>query len=162
MMLRTTVIDADGLNVLAKIDEWWKFIPENTILTPHPKEFARLAGIEDTKKVIENRVQLTQEKAKEWNAIIVLKGAYTVIAAPDGRTAMSPFASAKLATAGTGDVLAGAIAGLLTQGVEPFEAASAGVWLHAWAGTHGIVNYGSLASEVMLSLGEAIGAARLS
>lgn len=129
------VIDADGLNVLAQIDEWWKRLPENTIITPHPLEFARLAKIEDKNEVQANRVALAQEKAAAWKTVVVLKGAFTVVASPDGRTMISPFATAKLATAGTGDVLAGTIVGLLTQGIAPYEAAAAGVWLHGYAGT---------------------------
>ena len=149
------VIDADGLNVLAKIENWHELLPENTILTPHPREFARLAGIdnEDTAEVQANRLDLAIEKAAEWNAIVVLKGAFTVVAAPDGRVAVSPFASAKLATAGTGDVLAGVITGLLAQGCEPFEAAVAGVWLHGYAGRDLTDNYGSKASDIMNALG---------
>lgn len=130
------VIDADGLNVLAQIDEWWKRLPENTIITPHPLEFARLAKIEDKDEVQANRVALAQEKAAAWKTVVVLKGAFTVVASPDGRTMISPFATAKLATAGTGDVLAGTIVGLLTQGIAPYEAAAAGVWLHGYAGTY--------------------------
>lgn len=148
------VIDADGLNILAEIEEWWKLLPENTILTPHPLEFARLAKIENKDDVQANRVQLAQEKAAAWKTIVVLKGAFTVIAAPDGRTTVSPFAFARLATAGTGDVLAGAIAGLLAQGLDPYDAAVAGVWLHGWAGTHGA--YAAMASEVSEALSEAL------
>lgn len=150
------VIDADGLNILADMDEWWTLLPENTILTPHPLEFARLAKIENKDDVQANRIQLAQEKAAAWKTIVVLKGAFTVIAAPDGRTTVSPFASAKLATAGTGDVLAGIIAGLLAQGIAPYEAAVAGVWLHGWAGTHDTYDSIVTASEVSLGLAEAM------
>ena len=72
--------------------------------------------------------------AKEWGHVVVLKGAFTVIASPDGRLAVNPFASAALARAGTGDVLAGIIVGLRAQGVEAFAAAAAGAWIHAQAG----------------------------
>ena len=151
------VIDADGLNVLAAIENWPALLPPNTILTPHPREFARLAGIDDTAEVQTNRLELARQKAKDWKAIVVLKGAHTVVAAPDGETAtISPFATAKLATAGTGDVLAGVIVGLLAQGLAPYDAAVAGVWLHGWAGTHGTQDYGALASDVMEALGEAL------
>lgn len=131
--LPPVVIDADGLNLLAKIENWPSLLPPNTILTPHPGEFARLAGME-TRDVQADRLTQAREKAAEWNAIVVLKGAHTVIAAPDGRLAVSPFASAALARAGTGDVLSGMIASLLGQGLEPFEAALCAVWLHAAAG----------------------------
>lgn len=127
------VIDADGLNLLATFENWPRFVPPGTILTPHPGEFARLTGLE-TADVQANRLALAAEKAAEWNCIVTLKGAFTVIAAPDGRAAVLPFASSALASAGTGDVLAGAIVGLLAQGLEPFEAAVAGAWLHGLAG----------------------------
>lgn len=136
------VIDADALNLLAQIPEWWKLLPANTILTPHPGEFARLAGIEDaekdgpsaTEQVQADRVNLAAKYAQEWNAVVVLKGAFTIVAAPDGKITILPFATSALATAGTGDVLAGVIVGLLAQGVAPVDAAVAGAWLHGYAG----------------------------
>lgn len=131
--LPPVIIDADGLNLLAGIDNWPSLLPPNTIITPHPGEFGRLAGLE-TAAVQANRVALAREKAAEWQCMVVLKGAFTVIAAPDGRAAVQPFATAALATAGTGDVLAGAIAGLLAQGLDPYDAAVAGAWLHGLAG----------------------------
>lgn len=131
--LPPVVIDADGLNLLAEIEDWPTLLPPNSVLTPHPGEFGRLAGLE-TDEVQANRLDLAREKAAEWNAIVVLKGAFTAIAAPDGRLAVSPFASAALARAGTGDVLSGMIAGLIGQGVEPFDAALCAVWLHGAAG----------------------------
>lgn len=131
--LPPVVIDADGLNLLAEIEDWPTLLPPNSVLTPHPGEFGRLAGLE-TDEVQANRLDLAREKAAEWNAIVVLKGAFTAIAAPDGRLAVSPFASAALARAGTGDVLSGMIAGLIGQGVEPFDAALCAVWLHGAVG----------------------------
>lgn len=131
--LPPVVIDADGLNLLAEIEDWPTLLPPNSVLTPHPGEFGRLTGLE-TDEVQANRLDLAREKAAEWNAIVVLKGAFTAIAAPDGRLAVSPFASAALARAGTGDVLSGMIAGLIGQGVEPFDAALCAVWLHGAAG----------------------------
>jgi len=127
------VIDADGLNLLASFEDWPGLVPPGTILTPHPGEFARLTGLE-IDDVQANRLALAGEKAAEWGCTVVLKGAFTVIAAPDGRIAVLPFASAALASAGTGDVLAGAIVGLRAQGLQPFEAAVAGSWLHGLAG----------------------------
>jgi len=127
------VIDADALNLLSGMEHWPALIPPGTILTPHPGEFSRLTGI-DRDEVQANRIALAQEEAAEWNCILVLKGAFTVVAAPDGRTAVEPFATSALASAGTGDVLAGTITGLLAQGLEPFDAALAGAWLHGMAG----------------------------
>lgn len=127
------VIDADGLNLLAAMDDWPRLLPPGTILTPHPGEFARLARLE-REEVQANRLSLAQAKAAEWNCVVVLKGAFTVVAAPDGQTAVEPFATSALASAGTGDVLAGAIAGLLAQGLAPFDAALCAAWLHGMAG----------------------------
>ncbi|MCD4685141.1 MAG: NAD(P)H-hydrate dehydratase [Anaerolineae bacterium] len=127
------VIDASGLWLLSEIEDWAALVPPHTILTPHPGEFAQLAGI-DTADVQADRVRLAQRKAAAWHCIVVLKGAFTVIAAPDGRTAVLPFATPALASAGTGDVLAGAITGLLAQGLAPYDAAIAGAYLHGLAG----------------------------
>jgi hydroxyethylthiazole kinase-like uncharacterized protein yjeF len=129
------VVDADGLNVLASADRWWKALPPATILTPHPGEMARLMGGTTTAKEIQaDREAVAGRMAVEWAAVVVLKGAFTVVAAPDGRVVVLPFANAGLATAGSGDVLAGAIVGLRAQGMEPFEAAVAGAYLHGLAG----------------------------
>ncbi|MFP4321752.1 MAG: bifunctional ADP-dependent NAD(P)H-hydrate dehydratase/NAD(P)H-hydrate epimerase [Anaerolineales bacterium] len=141
------VIDADGLNVLAKLDGWPALLPPETIITPHPGEFARLAGLESAAEVQVARLALAREKAAQWNCIIVLKGAHTAVAAPDGRVTISPFAVARLATAGTGDVLAGVISGLLAGGLDPYDAAVAGVWLHGRAGAP----YSNLEAPVMLA-----------
>ncbi len=129
------VIDADGLNALARHDQWWQALPSETILTPHPGEMARLMGGEITTREIQtDREGLARRMAQDWNAVLVLKGAFTVIAAPDGRVTVLPFANPGLATAGSGDVLAGAIVGLRAQGMGAYEAAVAGGYLHAAAG----------------------------
>lgn len=127
------VVDADALNILAKQPEWWKLLPPGCILTPHPGEMARLTG-SSAKAVQSARLELAAEMAVKWNQIVLLKGAHTVIAAPDGRCTVMPFANPALAKAGSGDVLAGAIVGLRAQGVEPFEAAVAGAYLHGLSG----------------------------
>ena len=127
------VLDADGLNCLAKLENWPELLPERVILTPHPAEMARLCGL-SVEEVTANRWDLAREKAQEWGAVVLLKGPYTVIAHPDGRLAVLPIATPALATAGTGDVLAGAITGLLAQGLPLFEAACLGAWLHGRAG----------------------------
>jgi len=123
------VIDADGLNLLSEIPEWWKLLPEESVLTPHPGEMSRLAGPPTA-----NRLETAGDAARRWRQVVVLKGAYTVVAHPDGRTSVNPFATPALATAGTGDVLGGAIVGLLAQGLRPWEAAVAGTYLHGLAG----------------------------
>jgi hydroxyethylthiazole kinase-like uncharacterized protein yjeF len=127
------VLDADALNALAKVPNWWDLMPEDAILTPHPGEMARLTGM-TVDEVQLDRLELTKKKAGEWHKTIVLKGANTIIAAPDGRSQISHVANAGLASAGTGDVLAGVIAGLLAQGLNHFDAAAAGVYIHGMAG----------------------------
>lgn len=129
------VVDADGLNCLAAADKWWTALPPGTILTPHPGEMARLMGGNVTSKEIQaDREGVATSMATEWNAVVVLKGAFTVVAAPGGRVMVVPFANPALASAGSGDVLAGAIAGLRAQGMDAFEAAVAGAFLHGLAG----------------------------
>ena len=103
------------------------------VLTPHPGEMARLCHI-SAADVNADRIGVARRSAQQWGVVVVLKGAYTVIAAPDGRARVNPFATPALATAGTGDVLAGVIASLLAQGLEAFEAATAGAYLHGLAG----------------------------
>ncbi len=126
-------LDADALNLLSEIDQWWTYLPRETIITPHAGEFARLAGLE-REAVEANRFALAAEKAAAWNCVVLLKGAHTVIAHPDGRAAVLPFKTSALSTAGTGDVLSGLIVGFLAQGVKPFDAAVLAGYLHGMAG----------------------------
>jgi ADP-dependent NAD(P)H-hydrate dehydratase / NAD(P)H-hydrate epimerase len=127
------IIDADGLNLLSKIENWWALLPKNTVITPHPGEMARLCQT-DTATVQANRWALAAEKAAEWGVVVLLKGAHTLIAHPDGQIAALPFKTDALAKAGTGDVLSGIIVGLLAQGLSPFDAAIVGGYLHGLAG----------------------------
>ncbi len=144
----TLVLDADALNLLATIPEWWNVFALSVppILTPHPGEMARLLET-DVAHVQNNRVRAACDAARQWNAIVALKGAFTVIAAPDGRATLLPFANSALATAGTGDVLAGAIAGFAAQlhaaarraadmhaQNVAYDAAQLGAYVHALAG----------------------------
>jgi hydroxyethylthiazole kinase-like uncharacterized protein yjeF len=131
--LPAMVFDADGLKLLAKIPDWPKCVPAGTILTPHPGEMSILSGM-STEEIQKDRVNVARKFSQEWGHIVVLKGAFTVIAAPDGRTTTIPVASPALARAGTGDVLAGLITGLRAQGLEGYDAARAGAWIHAEAG----------------------------
>ncbi len=126
------LVDADGLRLLATIPDWHKEIPAMSVLTPHAGEMSAMTGL-STGEIQEDRVDTAQRFAKEWGHIVLLKGAFTVIAAPDGRTVIEPFATAALAKAGSGDVLSGIIGGLLAQKVEPFEAAIAGGFIHGRA-----------------------------
>jgi NAD(P)H-hydrate epimerase len=127
------VLDADALNVLSGVNQWWKKLPAGTIVTPHAGEMARLQGI-SIEEIQANRLEIARKAAADWHKIVVLKGAFTVIAEPSGKTRVSAAANPGLATAGTGDVLAGAIAGLAAQGIPLFDAAALGVYLHAGAG----------------------------
>lgn len=127
------VVDADALNALADTPDWSAKTEARLILTPHPGELARLRGME-TQQVEADRLAAATDAAAEWGQIVVLKGAYTVVAAPDGHTTMLPFANPALASAGTGDVLAGAIAGFLAQGLAPESAAVLGAYVHGLAG----------------------------
>jgi hydroxyethylthiazole kinase-like uncharacterized protein yjeF len=129
------VIDADGLNALATVDRWWEALPPDSILTPHPGEMARLMGGQTSVQEIQaDREGVTSRMAAEWGAVVVLKGAFTVVASPDGRVMVLPFATPALATAGSGDVLAGVIVGLRAQGMNAFEAAVSGAYVHGLAG----------------------------
>jgi hydroxyethylthiazole kinase-like uncharacterized protein yjeF len=127
------VIDADALRILADIPDWWKMLPAGSILTPHPGEMAALTGL-SVKEVQERRLDLALLFAKEWNQILILKGALTVIATPDGHAYISTCANPSLARAGSGDLLAGLITGFLAQGVKPVAAARLGVWIHGYCG----------------------------
>jgi NAD(P)H-hydrate epimerase len=128
------VIDADGLKLLARIDSWQQLLAASTILTPHPGEMAILTG-QPLNDIQADRLGIAKKCAIEWGHVIVLKGAFTVIAAPDGRTTTIPFATPALSHAGTGDVLSGLITGLRAQGVGAYESAVAGAWIHARAGS---------------------------
>lgn len=145
------VVDADGLNTLAEMEDWAGRLPANTVLTPHPGEMARLVGapLGEVKEM--DRVELAREKAAAWGHVVLLKGAYTVVAAPDGRAAVQPFAHPILSTAGSGDVLAGVIVALLGQGLPPYEAAVLGGYLHGAAGrlaADDVGDAGLLAAEI--------------
>jgi NAD(P)H-hydrate epimerase len=127
------VVDADGLKLLARLPDWPRQLPPASILTPHPGEMSILSGL-PVPEIQADRLAVARKFAMQWGHVLVLKGAFTVIASPEGETAVVPVASSALASAGTGDVLAGMIAGLRAQGVPPFAAACAGAWLHARAG----------------------------
>ncbi len=131
--LPPAIFDADALNILAGQENWWKLLPANSILTPHPGEMSRLTG-RSTPEIADHRLEIAPEMATQWNQIVLLKGAHTVVAGPDGRTLVLPFANPALAKAGSGDVLAGAIVGLRAQGLAGFEAAVAGAYFHGLAG----------------------------
>lgn len=130
---RAAVIDADALNALAEIPDWHERLALPRVLTPHPGEMARLLG-SSVEEVQSDRLGHATQYAQRTGSVVVLKGAGTVVAHPDGRARLSEFASAVLATAGTGDVLAGFIVSLIAQGMDPFDAAATGVYLHTECG----------------------------
>jgi NAD(P)H-hydrate epimerase len=148
------ILDADALNTLARIPHWWRKLRRDAILTPHPGEMARLLG-NSVKEVQGNRVSIAQRSAKEWGKTIVLKGANTIVATPGGKVKINNGANPALASAGTGDVLSGIIAGLAGQGLPLFQAAACGVHLHSQAGqvaTQKLGNAGVIASDLLLPL----------
>jgi len=152
--LRGLVCDADALNMLAKVPDWHTQLPPLTVLTPHPGEMSRLAQLRIS-EVQADRIGYALHFAQVWGHIVLLKGAYTVIASPDGHGAVLPFANAAMATAGTGDVLTGCIAGLVSQGLSPFDAAVCGGYLHGasgerWRDAHG--DSGLLAGDLLALL----------
>jgi ADP-dependent NAD(P)H-hydrate dehydratase / NAD(P)H-hydrate epimerase len=136
------VLDAEALRSMATMGAWWEGTVRPSVLTPHPGEFERLregAGLDalaegDLSGDDEARSAAAAAAAEQWRQVIVLKGARTVIAEPDGTVTVAPFENPALATGGTGDVLSGIIGGLLAQGLAPGPAARLGVYLHGMAG----------------------------
>ena len=126
------VIDADGLNNLSQCPDWPAALQMPTVLTPHPGEMATLTG-QPTGQVQANRLGAATQWAAKWRQTVLLKGAHSIVASPDGRRCVLPFANPALAAGGTGDVLTGIIAGLLAQGVAPYDAARLGGFLHGTA-----------------------------
>lgn len=150
------VVDADGLTLLSPAHE--NTFPPHCILTPHPGEMARLLGT-TVEAVQSNRVETAREAARRFGCVVVLKGAATVVAGPEGRVAVNASGGPALATGGTGDVLTGVTAAALARGLEPYEAAVGAVFLHGLAGEvagerHGAP--GTLAGDVVAALPEAM------
>ena len=137
------VIDADGLNLLAQDISALPNAAAPVVLTPHPGEMGTLTGL-STDDVQQQRLTLARDRASDWNCHIVLKGANTVVATPDNRARVSEVAQPALATAGTGDVLSGAIGALIAQGLTPFDAATLGVYLHGDAGNRAARVHGTI------------------
>ena len=137
------VLDADGLNLLSDDISYLERAVAPVVLTPHPGEMGRLSGL-STEEVQAQRLTLARERAVAWDCQVVLKGANTVIASPDRRARVSELAQPALATAGTGDVLSGAIGALIAQGLEPFDAATLGVYLHGDAGNRAARSHGTI------------------
>lgn len=145
------ILDADALNILAEYPEFWALVPPGSILTPHPGEMSRLVK-KSARQIQENRIETARSFAKERNVIVVLKGSGTIIATPGGQVWVNSSGNPGMATAGSGDVLAGVIAGFLTQGYPPAIATCMGVYVHAKTGdflTQFVGQEGITASKIM-------------
>ena len=148
------VIDADGLNNLARCDDWPARLHSPAVLTPHPGEMATLTG-QPTFEVQGDRLAVAGSSAAKWGQTVLLKGAHSVVASPDGRQCILPFANPALAAGGTGDVLTGIIGGLMAQGLAPYDAAVLGGYLHGTAGEaarNGMGSAGVVASDLLLHI----------
>lgn len=152
------VLDADALNILSGTANWWQRLPAGSILTPHSGEMARLTRL-PIAEIEANRWEIARSFASKWQLTLLLKGAHSIIAAPDGRLTVIPFKTEALATAGTGDILAGLIAGLRAQGLPAYESACLAAYVHALAGECAREAVGSsrsvIAGDVLAALGSA-------
>ncbi len=149
------VFDADALNILAENKTWLAFLPKGSILTPHPKEFERLAGKSENDF---ERVDKVKSFAVKHNVVMVLKGAHTIIATPSGECFFNNSGNPGMATAGSGDVLTGIILGLLAQNYTSIQAAIIGVFVHGLAGDLAVKKTGQtslIASDIIKYLGKA-------
>lgn len=149
------VLDADALNIISMNEDWLSLIAPGTILTPHPKEFERLAGKSEGGF---SRLMKQIEFSQRYKCIIVLKGAHTSVSAPDGNVWFNSTGNPGMATGGSGDVLTGIILSLLAQGYSPQDAAVAGVYLHGLAGDIAAEESSMeslLASDIIKSIGKA-------
>ncbi|MFQ5943506.1 MAG: NAD(P)H-hydrate dehydratase [Anaerolineales bacterium] len=153
--LPPTIVDADGLKLMAAVEGWEGLLPKESILTPHPGEMSVLTGI-PTVDIQANRSDMAIEKAAEWGHIVILKGAFTVIAHPDGRSVLIPIATPALARAGTGDVLAGLLAGYSAQGLPSYQASVLGSYIHARAGQLAAEAIGTTASVLASDVAAAV------
>jgi len=149
------VIDADGLNILGMNSKWLNALSENCILTPHIKEFERLAGNSgDSYSRLERQIEFSSR----YNCVILLKGAYSSISTPDGNVSFNSTGNPGMATAGSGDVLTGIILSLLAQGYQPGEAAILGAYIHGLAGDIAASKTGMeslIASDIIDNIGNA-------
>ena len=150
------VLDADALNILSENPTWLSFLPGGSVLTPHPREFARLVG-----KFADDyeRLEIARAFALKYQVYLVLKGAHTAIISPDGRIFFNSTGNPGMATAGSGDVLTGIILGWMAQGYTPLQSALAGVYIHGLAGDMAASRQGPeslIASDIVAHLPKAI------
>lgn len=149
------IFDADAINILGENKTWLSFLPAGSILTPHPKEFERLAGKSSDSL---ERLAMQQAFSKKYNVFVILKGAFTSITSPDGKCFFNPTGNPGMATAGSGDVLTGILLGLLAQGYSPLSASLLGTYIHGLAGDLAAkkLGYESLiAGDIIANLGKA-------
>ena len=154
----SAVLDADGLNAAASLMNGGEELPrpaKELILTPHPGEMSRLTGL-SVEAVQADREGIARRYAAQWNAVVVLKGARTVVAGPDGRVCINPTGNPGLARGGSGDVLAGMTSALLACGLPAYDAAACAVWLHGAAADRAAARrgeYGMLPQDIFPQLG---------
>ncbi len=149
------IVDADGLNILAKHRNWASLLPKGTILTPHPKEWERLLGRRTNDAA---QLRYAMDYCEKYGIYIVLKGHYTAVCTPNGRVFFNTSGNSGMATAGSGDVLTGILLSLLSQGYSPEETCRLGVWLHGTAGDSArnkLTEYSMVASDIIENMGEA-------
>ncbi len=155
---KAAVVDADALYALSHVSDWWANVSLPLVLTPHSGEMARLTGM-DTGGIEADRLAVAVKFARLWRQVVVLKGAPTIVASPEGEISINQTGNALLATAGTGDVLSGVIAALLAGGSSPYDAARAGVHIHGKAAdiaTDRFGDRGMVAGDLLELLPEAI------
>jgi NAD(P)H-hydrate epimerase len=149
------VLDADALNILSQHREWFDLLSARTLLTPHPGEFRRLTGTDSSD------FRLMEEQrafAMRHGCVVVLKGAHTSVALPDGRVFFNSTGNPGMATGGSGDVLTGMIASLLAQGYDPADAAVTGVYLHGLSGDIALRIHSEesvIAGDILMNIGRA-------
>lgn len=155
---KKVVIDADGLNILSADPELLQHLPPESILTPHPKEFERLAGPAENDYI---RLEKAIAFARQYNIVLVLKGAYTAVISPKGKVSFNTTGNQGMATAGSGDTLTGIILALLASGNNPFNAARAAVYIHGLAGDLAAIEgqRGLIATDIIEKLESAFGIA---
>jgi hydroxyethylthiazole kinase-like uncharacterized protein yjeF len=153
------ILDADALNILSTMSDWWEYVSHDSILTPHPGEMSRLTGL-TIPQIQADRIEIARQSSAKWGATVLLKGAHTVIASPDGQITILPFKSSTLATAGTGDLLAGLIAGFRAQGLSSHNASVLGGYVHGLAGKIAEDQFGNgrgvIASDILQAIPEAL------
>jgi len=156
------IIDADGLNNLSELPEWWSRLDRPTAVTPHPGEMSTLTGIA-TAELQKDRAASVSHWSLLWGVTVALKGAYTTVAEPGGLVRVSPFSNPGLASGGTGDVLSGIIAGFMAQGLSPNDATCCGVFAHGDAAERvrrRIGESGMVASDLLEALPETLASLR--